>query len=96
MRAAFERDHGRGTAIQSSQRIPKGLLIAYVTAVKVPYVILRIEDEQGLKEEVGKKRDEFLDVYSLYLATGFHWIREEAKLKAYELHLLDPTFNFQV
>lgn len=64
--------------------------------MKMPYLILRIEDEQGLKEEVGRKRDEFLDVYSFYLATGFQWIREEVKLKAYELHLLDPTFNFPI
>ena len=64
--------------------------------MKMPYLVLHIQDENGLKEEIGKKRDEFLDVYSLYLATKFHWIREEVKLKAYELHLLDPSFTFQI
>ena len=64
--------------------------------MKIPYLVLRIQDEEDLKEEIGRKCDEFLDVYSLYLATRFHWVREEVKLKAYELHLLDPNFNFQI
>lgn len=64
--------------------------------MKIPYLVLRIQDEDGLKEEIHRKQDEFLDVYSLYLATGFNWIREEVKLKAYELHLLNPAFTFQI
>ncbi|HOW59500.1 MAG TPA: hypothetical protein PLO78_07235 [Candidatus Omnitrophota bacterium] len=36
------------------------------------------------------KANEFLDAYSLYLKTGISLIRDEARLKAYELHLLDP------
>ena len=64
--------------------------------MKTPYLILRIQDEQDLREEIGRKQDEFLDVYSFYLSARADWIRNELKLKAYELHLLDPTFNFQV
>ena len=64
--------------------------------MKTPYLILRIHDEEDLREEVQKKQDEFLDVYSLYLATASSWVRDELKLKAYELHLLDPTFSFQL
>ena len=64
--------------------------------MKLPYPILRIQDEQALYEEIVQKQNEFLDVYSLYLATGFAWIRDELKLKAYELRLLDPTFSFQI
>ena len=64
--------------------------------MKTPYLILKIEDEAELREEVQKKQDEFLDVYSLYLLTRFSWIRDEVKLKAYELHLLDPSFSFQI
>ncbi len=64
--------------------------------MKTPYLILKIEDETDLQEEVQKKLDEFLDVYSLYLATHFAWVRDEVKLKVYELHLLDPSFSFQV
>ena len=64
--------------------------------MKLPYPILRIQDEQALTEEIVQKQNEFLDVYSLYLATGFGWIRDELKLKAYELRLLDPTFSFQI
>ena len=64
--------------------------------MKTPYMVLRIQDQADLQEEIRKKQDEFLDVYSLFLSTGFSWVREEVKLKAYELHLLDPTFNFQL
>ena len=64
--------------------------------MKTPYLILKIEDEVELREEVQKKQDEFLDVYSLYLVTHFGWVRDEVKLKAYELHLLDPSFSFQI
>jgi len=64
--------------------------------MKMPYTILRIDDETDLQEEILKKMDEFLDVYSLYLYTGISWVRDEVKLKAYELHLLDPGFSFQI
>lgn len=64
--------------------------------MKTPYMVLQIYDKSDLREEILKKIDEFLDVYSLYLATRSAWIRDEVKLKAYELHLLDPTFHFQV
>jgi hypothetical protein len=64
--------------------------------MKTPYLVLRIQDEEDLREEIQKKQDEFLDVYSFYLITRASWIRDEVKLKAYELHILDPNFNFQV
>ena len=64
--------------------------------MKTPYLLLRIQDEEDLKEEIQKKRNEFLDVYSFYLSTHSSWVREEVRLKAYELHLLDPTFSFQI
>ena len=64
--------------------------------MKIPYSTLRIDDEADLKDEIKNKRDEFLDVYSLYLATRFAWIRDEVKLKAFELHLLDPSFSFSI
>ncbi len=46
--------------------------------------------------EIRKKQNEFLDVYSLYLKTGLRWIKEEAIFKAYELHLLDKKYTFQI
>jgi hypothetical protein len=64
--------------------------------MKTPYLVLRIQDDTDLEEEIRQKMDEFLDVYSLYLSTRFSWVRDEVKLKAYELHLLDPKFSFQV
>lgn len=42
--------------------------------------------------EIDCKINEFLDVYSFYLQTGISLILDEARLKAYELHLLDPDF----
>ncbi len=64
--------------------------------MNTPYLVLRIEDEKELREEVQKKQDEFLDVYSFYLRTKISWVRDELKLKSFELHLLDPTFSFQI
>ncbi len=64
--------------------------------MKTPYLVLKVQDEGEIREEVGRKMDEFLDVYSLYLRTRLAWVRDEVKLKAYELHLLDPAFNFQI
>lgn len=64
--------------------------------MKMPYLVLRIDCEEDLLEELQRKQDEFLDVYSFYLSTGVSWIRDEVKLKAYELHLLDPAFTFQL
>jgi len=64
--------------------------------MKTPYLVLRIQDEDDLREEIRRKQNEFLDVYSFYLETRVSWIRDEVKLKAYELHLLDPSFAFQI
>lgn len=62
--------------------------------MKNPYLLLEIQTEQDIKTEIQKKQNEFLDVYSLYLKTQFSWIRDELRLKAYELRLLDPKFQF--
>lgn len=59
-------------------------------------MVLRIEDPADLQDEIRQKLDEFLDVYSFYLSTRLAWVRDEVKLKAYEIHLLDPKFNFQI
>lgn len=59
-------------------------------------MVLRIEDPADLQDEIRQKLDEFLDVYSFYLSTRLAWVRDEVKLKAYEIHLLDPRFNFQI
>lgn len=64
--------------------------------MKPPYLILRIQDEAELREEIQRKVDEFLDVYSLYRLAPINWIHDEVRLKAYELHLLDPAFSFQI
>lgn len=61
-----------------------------------------MEVEQSIKtlydlgDALRQKQDEFLDIYSLYQKAGIAWIRDELRLKAYELHLLDPNFRFRV
>ncbi|MDD5084611.1 MAG: hypothetical protein PHE61_01040 [Candidatus Omnitrophica bacterium] len=55
-----------------------------------------VGDSESQPEQLRKKQDEFLDVYSLYLKTGSRWIKEEAILKAYELHMLDKRFSFEI
>ncbi len=64
--------------------------------MKTPELVLNLPDESELSAEIQKKTDEFLDVYSLYLTTGISWVRDEVRLKAYEIHLLDPSFSFQI
>jgi len=59
-----------------------------------PASISILRDGEWL-EEIKRKQNEFLDVYSLYLKTGVSWVRDESKLKAYEWHILDPSFSFQ-
>jgi hypothetical protein len=44
-----------------------------------------------LQQEIRSKLDEFLDVYSFYLKTRISLIRDEARLRAYELQLLDRS-----
>ncbi|MBN1688397.1 MAG: hypothetical protein JW893_04795 [Candidatus Omnitrophica bacterium] len=64
--------------------------------MEAAYNVLHVQDDVALREEIKQKQDEFLDVYSLYLKTGVSWVRDELRLKAYELHLLDPSFSFQI
>ncbi len=59
-------------------------------------IIVKIKDKRELESEIKKKQNEFLDVYSLYLRTGLQWIKEETILKAYELHMLDTKFAFEI
>lgn len=59
-------------------------------------MMVKVRDKKEVAHEIKRKQDEFLDVYSLYLRTGLQWIKEEAILKAYELHLLDGNFSFEI
>ncbi len=56
----------------------------------------KVKDPKEMRLEIKRKQDEFLDVYSLYLRTGLQWIKEEVFLKAYELHMLDRNFSFEI
>ena len=58
------------------------------------YVIKLHEDETDPKMDIERRRNELLDVYSLYLRTGIQAVKEEAIMKAFELHLRDPNFCF--
>jgi len=58
--------------------------------------VKRKRGKKSNKSQIRKKQDEFLDVYSLYLATGLPYIKEEAITKAYELHTLDSNFTTEI
>ena len=59
------------------------------------YVIkLNDEGEEISREDMNRRRNELLDLYSLYLKTGIQSLKEETILKAYEIHLRDPEFSF--
>ena len=59
-------------------------------------IATKTKDPKEMQLEIKRKQDEFLDVYSLYLRTGLQWIKEEVFLKAYELHMLDRNFSFEI
>ncbi len=59
-------------------------------------LVVKIEPKKDIKKNIKEKQDEFLDVYSLYLQTGLNWIKQEAILKAYELHVLDKDFQVEI
>jgi hypothetical protein len=59
-------------------------------------IVVKSKNNFNRKQRIKKKQDEFLDVYSLYLKTGLEWIKKEAILKAYELHMMDSSFFFEI
>ncbi|MBI4358851.1 MAG: hypothetical protein HY584_06080 [Candidatus Omnitrophica bacterium] len=64
--------------------------------MKSNFLILCLQDEDDFEQEMNRRQDEFLDLFSLYRQTGLSWIKEELLLKAYQLHLLDPEFRFHL
>ncbi len=64
--------------------------------MKSNILFICLQDENEFEDELKRKQDEFLDIYSLYLRTGLSWIKEELVRKAYQLHLLDPEFTFHL
>jgi len=56
----------------------------------------KTDDKKDREKRIAEKQNEFLDVYSLYLRTGSDWIKQEAILKAYELHVLDSKFIIEI
>lgn len=65
-------------------------------AMKKSLVVVKIGDTEDMSAEIHTKQNEFLDVYSLYLRTGLKWIKDEAIMKAYELHMMDPRFSCEI
>jgi len=64
--------------------------------MKKSLMVVKVTNEEDSAAEIREKSNEFLDVYSLYLRTGLKWVKEEAILKAYELHMLDPEFSCEI
>ena len=59
-------------------------------------MVVKISDTEDFSAEIHLKQNEFLDIYSLYLRTGLKWIKDEAIMKAYELHMMDPNFSCEI
>lgn len=64
--------------------------------MKKSLVVVKISDSEDMSAEIHVKQNEFLDVYSLYLRTGLKWIKDEAIMKAYELHMMDSNFSCEI
>ena len=64
--------------------------------MKSDILFIRLQDDDDLKNEIKRKQNEFLDLFSLYRDTRLPWIKEELLSKAYQLHLLDSGFIFYV
>ena len=56
--------------------------------------VLQLNDEGVTPDDLKQRLDEFLDVYSLYLKTGIHSVKEEAIAKAFQIHLRNPQLTF--
>ena len=64
--------------------------------MNVYFYTVKIDGGEDLSEEIERRRDELLDIYSLYLKTGIPSIKQELIQKAFELHLRDPKFSFVI
>ena len=64
--------------------------------MKTKVLLIRLQDADERETELKRKRDEFLDIYSLYQKTQLSWIKDQLLRKAYELHLLDPDFTLHI
>ena len=56
--------------------------------------VLQLNDEGVAPDDLRRRLDEFLDVYSLYLKTGIQSVKEEAIPKAFQIHLRNPQLTF--
>ena len=56
--------------------------------------VLELDPEKSVRDDVRRRWNEFLDVYSLYLKTGIQSVKDEAITKAFEIHLRNPEFTF--
>jgi len=65
-------------------------------AMKSNILFICLQGENEFEDELKRRQDEFLDLYSLYLRTSLSWIKEELMQKAYQLHLLDSEFTFHL
>ena len=59
-------------------------------------LLISLQDEDEFEDELKRRQDEFLDLFSLFNRTGLSCIKEELLAKAYQIHLLDPSFTFHI
>ena len=54
------------------------------------------DDEATYLEELKHKKDDFFDVYSMYLKVHSEFAKNILKRKVIELEVIDPTFDFEL
>ena len=62
--------------------------------MKIYYYVFPPEEELEAPHETERRKNELLDIYSLYLDTGIPSIKEELIHKAFQIHLKDAKFSF--
>ncbi|PIQ85711.1 MAG: hypothetical protein COV74_07765 [Candidatus Omnitrophica bacterium CG11_big_fil_rev_8_21_14_0_20_45_26] len=58
--------------------------------------VLDANETAGLSAHLEQKKNELLDIYSLYLKTRIPAVKEEVIHKAFELHARDSRFCFVI
>lgn len=62
--------------------------------MEIYFCMIKFDDDSDPVAELARIWDELLDVYSLYAKTGIPSIKEEAIMKAYQIHLQNPNCSF--
>ncbi len=59
-------------------------------------LIVRVVDPEEITKELADEMNKMLDLYSLYLQTGFAYIKKELMIQAYHVHMMDPKISITI